>query len=274
MNTKTILITGSTDGIGLAAARALAARGHEVLLHGRNPAKLERAKQEVAAARSGGPVSAFVADLSSLKAVAQLASQVADAHPDLDVVINNAGVFNTHETKSVDGLDLRFAVNTIAPYLLSRRLLPNLSSDGRIVNLSSAAQASVDFAGLSAPSVLDNGAIYAQSKLALTMWSRALAHELGDAGPSVFAVNPGSLLATKMVKDAFGVPGKDVGIGADILVRAALSDAFDGHSGEYFDNDRQDFGPPHQDALDLPRCQSLMHALDDVLESTRPTFEG
>jgi len=260
---KTILITGATDGIGLEAAKLLAASGHHVLLHGRNPVKLQKA---VEAVRGGdGRVEQYVADLSRMAEVESLANAVLDKHDSLDVLINNAGVFRATNPVTEDGLDVRFAVNTIAPFLLTRRLLPLLGASGRVINLSSAAQAPVNLRALAGEVPLSDNAAYAQSKLALTMWSRALALSRGKDGPSVVAVNPGSMLGTKMVKEAYGVAGGDVGIGADILYRAALSDEFATASGKYFDNDAGRFARPHPDALDASKSADVVHAIEAIL---------
>ncbi|MEM8885544.1 MAG: SDR family NAD(P)-dependent oxidoreductase [Planctomycetota bacterium] len=254
---KTILITGSTDGIGLATARSLVAQGHRVLLHGRNPAKLEAVRAEL-----GDGVEAFAADLSDFAQVESLAQAVAAQHDHLDVLINNAGVYAVRETVTDDGLDVRFAVNTIAPYLLTKRLLPQLGPNGRVVNLSSAAQWPVDLNALTGDAGLTDDAAYSQSKLALTMWSAALA---ASVDPAVIAVNPGSMLGTKMVADAYGVDGGDIGIGADILGRAALSEEFADASGKYFDNDKGRFAPPHPDALDPDKCEAVVRAIEALL---------
>ena len=262
---KTILITGSTDGIGLETAKVLASLGHHVLLHGRNTSKLEAAEQELSALPGGGPVEGYLADLSRLAEVEALAEAVAAAHDRIDVLINNAGVYNAPDPLTGDGLDVRFAVNTIAPYLLTQRLLSRLSPAGRVINLSSAAQSPVDPVALAGKGRLSANAAYAQSKLALTMWSRSLALSLEDRGPAIIAVNPGSLLGTKMVQQAFGVPGGDVGIGADILRRAALDDEFANASGQYFDNNSGRFAPPHPDALDPRKCQEIVRVTETVL---------
>ncbi len=262
---KTILITGSTDGIGLEAARLLLAEGHRVLLHGRNPGKLDRVEAALNASISGGQTERYVADLSRLDDVEALAASVAERHATLDVLINNAGVLKIPATSTPGGIDLRFLVNTIAPYLLTRRLLPRISDGGRVINLSSAAQAPVDLEALVGRRSLDDRAAYAQSKLALTMWSRSMALALGDEGPVIVAVNPGSLLATKMVKDAYGVAGNDIRIGAQILQRAALGEDFADASGRYYDNDRRRFAQPHPDALDPGKSAALVRLLDELL---------
>ena len=231
---KTILITGSTDGIGLETARMLATLGHRVLLHGRNPGKLENVRRALFSLSDAGRVEGYVADLSRLPDVQALAQAVAEKHAKLDVLINNAGVFKTAETRTRDGLDLRFAVNTLAPYLLTQKLLPLLGASGRVINLSSAAQSPVDIDALAGRVRLsDDFNAFAQSKLALTMWSRALALSLAPVGPGVIAVIAGSMLGTKMVKEGFGVAGGDVRLGAEIIVRAALAEEFSAASGQY-----------------------------------------
>lgn len=265
-----ILITGSTDGIGLATAKRLAADGHHVALHGRNPTKLadaEAAVREAGGVGHTGRIDTFVADLSRPSEVARFADAVADRLGSIDVLINNAGVLRVSDARTPDGLDVRFAVNTIAPYILTRRLLPLLGAGGRVVNLSSAAQTPVDLAALRGERRLGEGAAYAQSKLALTMWSRHLADEGGDDRPAIIAVNPGSLLATKMVREGYGFAGHDIGIGADILVRAALSDQFADANGAYFDNDAGRFASPHPDALDAHKNAAVTNAIDGIVSS-------
>ena len=262
---KTILITGSTDGIGLETARMLVSLGHNVLLHGRSPAKLEKVEKTLSALPDGGRVESYVADLSRMADVEVLAKAVAERHARLDVLINNAGVYRSAELVTQDGLDTRFVVNTIAPYLLTQRLLPVLGSCGWVINLSSAAQSPVDPEALAGQSRLFDGAAYAQSKLALTMWSRSMALSLKDEGPAIIAVNPRSMIGSKMVKEAYGVSGSDLRIGAEILCRAALSDEFADASGQYFDNDIGQFASPHPDALNTQKSEAIVSVIEAVL---------
>ena len=262
---KTILITGSTDGIGLETAKMLASQGHHVLLHGRNPAKLKEAEKAIITITGGDSIESYVADLSCMSDVEELAKAVNEKHDRLDVLINNAGIYKTSDPITQEGLDVRFAVNTIAPYLLTQRLLSLLGSSSRVINLSSAAQAPVNPDALAGRVHLsDQMAAYAQSKLAITMWSHSMALTHDD-GPVFIAVNPGSLLATKMVKEGFGMAGKDIGIGADILTRAALSDEFETATGLYFDNDVGQFASPHSDALDPQKSQEMVRVIETVL---------
>lgn len=262
---KTILITGSTDGIGLEAAKLLTAEGHTILLHGRSHDKLAKAKETLAAIPGSGSVEVYAADLSKLGNVETLAEEILQNNDHIDVLINNAGILKTSDTVTENGLDVRFAVNTIAPYILARKLLPRMSPDSRVVNISSAAQAPVDHGALHGQRRLDDMEAYSQSKLAITMWSRHLAQELGESGPVVVAVNPGSLLASKMVQQGFGIAGNDIGIGADILARAAVSDEFSDASGLYYDNDAGRFGPPHPHALDAQKSAEVVQTIDEII---------
>lgn len=212
----------------------------------------------------GGETENHIADISRMTGVKTLAEAIAERHDTLDVLINNAGVFRTRSSVTPDGLDVRFVVNTLAPYALTRRLLPLMGGKGRIINLASAAQAPVNVQALAGHLQLSEMEAYAQSKLAITMWSRELARELSD-GPIVLAVNPGSLLASKMVKEGFGIAGNDLRIGAELLCRAALSDDFANASGRYFDNDAGRFGDPHPDALDPLKSAEVLKAIEAVL---------
>lgn len=261
---QTILITGATAGIGLATARHLAAAGHRLLVHGRSAAKVESLVAELAV--SPEPAEGVVADLADLHAVVSMAEHIIENNEHIDVVINNAGVLKLRRPRLESGHDLRFVVNTLAPALLTRRLLPLLGPTSRVINLSSAAQDTVDLAALAGRRRLADFPAYAQSKLALTMWSMALAEELGPEGPVVIAVNPGSLLNTRMVQEGFGRSRAGVEVGVDILSRAALSDDFASATGRYFDNDSGRFAPPHPDALDAGRRAAVVAAVEAQIQ--------
>lgn len=261
---KTVLITGSTDGIGLATAKSLLLLGHTVLIHGRSENKLANVKSQLLALANPEQLFTYQADLSVIDGVKTLIAEVRANHNKLDVIINNAGVFMVPETVSPDGYDVRFMVNTIAPYILTQHLLPLLDETGRVVNLSSAAQSSIVAEELIKPSPLSDNAVYAKSKTAITMWTRALAQAIGTKGPSIVAINPKSFLGSKMVEQAYGVAGGNLQIGADILVKASLSDDFAGKSGMYFDNDIGQFTSPHQDALDLNKIAKVTQILEEI----------
>ena len=133
------------------------------------------------------------------------------------------------------------------------------------MNLSSAAQAPVNLQAFLNKQSFGDGEAYAQSKLALTMWSSGMAHELGASGPMIVAVNPASFLGSKMVKEAYGHAGHDLRIGADILTRAALSEEFATASGRYYDNDRKAFSDPHPDALDPSKTLQVLEAIGQLI---------
>jgi len=266
---KTILLTGATDGIGLETAKMLLAQGHTVLLHGRNQDKLNNVQSALNEQYPQASTATYVADLSDMAQVQTLAqsvlSDLQQADKILDVLINNAGVYKLADITTKEGLDARFAVNTIAPYLLTKLLLTAMNAQSRVINVSSAAQSSVNFESLVGNKPLSDSAAYAQSKLAITMWSRHLGLALKATGPLVVSVNPKSLLGSKMVKDAYGLDGGDLKLGADIFCRAALSDEFKEATGLYFDNDAERFAPPHPDALNNAKNQQLVDTLDSVL---------
>ena len=264
---KTILITGATDGIGLLAAKKLFAQGHQLLIHGRNQAKLEQVSEQL------GGSTIYLADFSDMDSVVKMAKAILSDYERLDVLINNAGILKTDQPKTAPGRDIRFDVNTLAPFVLTRCLLPIIPETGRVLNLSSAAQAQVDISSMTAFVPMDDMAAYAQSKRAITIWSAALANEY-PKGPSVVSINPGSLLATKMVKEGFGIIGKDINIGADILVKGVTDDEFACSSGMYFDNDYGKFSSPHKAVNDAIYCDEVMAAINSITQNYISSCRG
>jgi NAD(P)-dependent dehydrogenase (short-subunit alcohol dehydrogenase family) len=262
---KKILITGATDGIGFATAKMLVKQGHYVLLHGRNANKLKKVESELLKHAETAQFESYLADLSNLADVQLLAQSILGKHQHLDVLINNAGVYSGKNELTIDKLAIQFAVNTIAPLQLTDALMTIMNKDSRVLNLSSAAQSSVNIDALRGLKRLSDGEAYAQSKLALTIWSRVLGIKYRATGPAIIAINPKSLLGSKMVKDAFGITGSDLSLGAEVLCQAALCDAFANASGLYFDNDQEKFSAPHPDALDEQKCQQVMDAIATII---------
>lgn len=262
---KTILITGSTDGIGKLAATKLAEEGHQLILHGRNEQKLQKTIAEIKEKTNNTSIDGFIADLSDLGSIEQSVSGLQDTYENIDVLINNAGVFKSPIAQNAEGLDLRFAVNYLAPYLLTESLLPLLqqSEAARIINLSSAAQSSVDLDALSGKRAIDTQEAYAQSKLALTMWSMDLAQQAD--GITVIAVNPGSLLNTNMVNEAYGHHWSSADKGADILYDLATDDRYADSNGAYFDNDKESIGRAHPDAYNRDMIEDLIRTTEQIL---------
>ncbi len=242
---STILITGSTDGIGKRTARDLAAFGARVLLHGRDPEKGLAVLSEIEGATGSGKLEYYNANFSALDEVRRLASAVAEDHPRLDVLINNAGIGTGRRGEekrevSADGYELRFAVNYLAPFLLTRLMIPTLrrSAPARIVNVSSLGQSPINFGDLMMKERYDAWDAYGQSKLAIAMLTFDLAEELKDDGVTVNAVHPGSLLDTKMVREAYGQARGDVQTGADSIIFLATSPDLEGVTGRFFDRRR------------------------------------
>lgn len=262
---KSILITGSTDGIGKLAAIQLAQDGHKIYLHGRNPEKLATVISEVKSLSKNESVTGFVADFSDLDEVRTMAQEVGAIMSSLDVLINNAGVFNSSVSHNKEGLDMRYVVNYLAPYLLTNALMPLLQKGTlpRVINLSSAAQAPISIDVLKGIEHRSERETYAQSKLAITMWSFHLAQQVRDV--VVIAVNPGSLLNTKMVKEAFGKFWSSADKGASILYDLAVLNKYKGSTGQYFDNDQGTFGPAHPAAYNEEGVDILLEATADLV---------
>jgi len=259
---KKIFISGATDGIGLATAKSFAALGHELILHGRNSEKLQLAIAEVAAINPEVQVHSYLADLANFSQVQGLIAQIKEDHKQIDTIVNNAGVFKTAKPMLENGMDVRFVVNTISACAIAIGLLPLLSESGRIINLSSAAQAPVDLqALLGIKSINDDFQAYAQSKLAITIWTAEMAKQL-KSDQVIVAVNPGSLLASKMVQEGFGIAGNDLSIGAEILVRASLSQSFKDASGKYYDNDAKQFSAVTEN---VEKNEQLITTIDAIL---------
>lgn len=255
---KTILITGSTDGIGKLTALKLAKEGNTVYIHGRSKSKVDKVITEIKDSSANENVKGFVADFSDLKAVKQLAVQIKNEVAQLDILINNAGIYKTKDTFSKEGLDYRMVVNYIAPYVLTKAILPIIkkAESPRIINLSSAAQSTVRKAVLNGEATVNSSESYAQSKLALTMWSVYLSKQ--EPNITVIAVNPGSLLNTKMANEAYGQHWSPAEKGVEILYSLAVNAMHTSHSGHYFDNDKGSYNNAHPDAYDRTKTEQLL----------------
>ncbi|MEY9995988.1 NAD(P)-dependent dehydrogenase (short-subunit alcohol dehydrogenase family) [Streptomyces sp. V4I8] len=232
---STILITGATSGLGRYAAFELVRSGHVVLAHGRDP---DRTRQLVEELRAEGDAEGFVADLASLTQVRELGSHVADAHPDLEVLINNAGVGagapGAGRELSADGHELRLAVNYLAPVTLTLALLPVLRANApaRIVNVGSAGQEPPDFDDVEFRRGYDGFAAYRRAKFALAAHTFALAEELADTGVAVNVVHPATFMDTAMVREGGVAPWNTVADGAPAVLALATQDL---GTGRYFD---------------------------------------
>jgi len=199
---KSVLVTGGTGGIGKATAIGLAALGARVGITGRDRARTEAAAAAIRAAPGNPAVDAFAADMSAQAEPRRLAARVLDTYPRLDALVNNVGGFWAHRQVTADGLEHTFAVNHLAPFLLTNLLLDRLmaSAPARIVTVSSGAQARgrIDFDDLQGERNYSGQRAYSQSKLANVMFAYELARRLEGTGVTVAVCHPG------VVRTGFG----------------------------------------------------------------------
>jgi NAD(P)-dependent dehydrogenase (short-subunit alcohol dehydrogenase family) len=276
LDEQTVLVTGSTDGLGRALARELAGRGATVLLHGRSSERLEDSLRELREATGSVRLRGYLADFASLDEVRRLAGEVKRDVGRLEVLVNNAGIGAGKDgarEESADGLELRFAVNYLAPFLLTSLLLPLLvrSIPARIVNVASAGQAPIDFDDVMLERGYDGGRAYAQSKLAQIMFTFELAERLrgDDEGVTVNALHPASLMNTKIVYESFGYTMSTVEDGVEATLRLAVSPDLDGISGRYFDRLRE--ARAHEQAYDPEARRSLWRLSEQLAGLGSPT---
>ena len=245
INEQVILITGTTDGLGRAMARELAHRGAILLLHGRDQARGEATLADIRQATGNRKLTYYRADLSSLAAVRDLGHRILAEQPRLDVLVNNAGIGGSPDDHkrllSHDGLELRFAVNYLAPFLLTHILIPLLraSRPSRIVNVASVGQEPIDFNDVMLERGFDAFRAYRQSKLALIMLSFDLAEELDGSGVTANALHPASLMDTKMVRESFGYTMSRIEDGVAPTLRLLTDPELETVSGRYFDQFRE-----------------------------------
>jgi NAD(P)-dependent dehydrogenase (short-subunit alcohol dehydrogenase family) len=238
---QTVLITGATDGLGKEVARELAGKGANVLVHGRDAGRSEDVVRKIAHETNNESLRYYLADLSSLEQVRQLAEQVRSEHERLDVLINNAGVIMSERRESEDSVELTFAINYLSHFLLSRLLLPLLkqSAPARIINVASAGQSPIDFDDVMLKRGYEPMRAYGQSKLAMIMDTFELAEELESIGVSVNALHPATLMDTKMVRKTFGSSMSSVEEGVEATVYLATSPELAGVTGGYLDGKKE-----------------------------------
>ena len=240
---KSILITGSTDGLGKEVARRLAMQGWHVLLHGRDRAKGEAVLAELREHSGNDNLHYFNADLSSLAEVKNLAGEVIASQERLDVLVNNAGIGprtpDSPRTLSKDGYEVFFAVNYLAGYLLASELMPLLkkSAPARLINVASLAQAPVRFDDPMLEKEYNDGLAYRQSKLAQILHANDLAQQLAGTGVTANSLHPATLMNTRMVLESTALPASmtTVADGADTVEYLVTSPELETVSGVYFD---------------------------------------
>jgi len=270
MNGKTVLITGSTSGLGETVAKRLGAMGATVIVHGRSA---ERGAEVVDAINEAGPGRAvfYQADLGSLDEVEALAARVRDEHPQLNLLINNAGIGGASQDErreSADGYELVFAVNYLSHFALTRELLPLLeaSAPARIVNVASIGQAAVNFDDvmMKRGNYSQTGA-YSQSKLAQIMFTISLSERLDPAQVTVNSLHPATFMDTPMVTDAGRQPMTSVEDGADAVMQLAVGSALTGRTGLYF-NSMEEARARVQQAYDAEARERLWELSIELIE--------
>jgi NAD(P)-dependent dehydrogenase (short-subunit alcohol dehydrogenase family) len=239
MTGKTVLVTGSTDGVGRYVAARLAAAGAKVLIHGRDSERAKKLADELRGRGHRAPIF-YQADLSSLSGARQLAQAVIAEHKRLDVFISNAGIgsrtLGPERRTSADGYELRFAVNYLAGFLLAHLLLPLLkaSTPSRIVNVASLGQHPLDFDDVMLTKGYNGTRAYAQSKLAQIMFTIDLARELEGSGVTVNALHPATYMNTTMVREGGITPVSTVEQGGEAILHLVDGDDVASKTGLFF----------------------------------------
>ena len=263
MDGKTVLVTGSTDGVGRYVAARLAAAGAKVLIHGRDAGRGKALADEIRRAGHGEAVF-YQADLSSLAGAGGLADAVIADNERLDVFISNAGIGSQNDGParqiSADGHDLRFAVNYLAGFVLAYRLLPLLkaSAPSRIVNVASLGQHPIDFDDVMITKGYSGSRAYAQSKLSQIMFTIDLAGELKGTGVTVNSLHPATYMNTTMVRAGGIAPISTVEQGGEAILHLAEGDDMAGKSGLFFNGMNQAQAIPQAyDAAARKRLRAL-----------------
>ena len=270
---RTIVITGATDGLGKGLATELAPTGARLILHGRNEEKGQALLEELnqhktgragARPRTNGELEWRRADFASLDEVRELADSLSSEER-IDVLVNNAGIGTARpREESEDGYELTFQVNYLTPFLLTRRLLPLIerSAPARIVNVSSAGQAPIDFDDVMLERHYSGVQAYCQSKLALVMFTFDLAEELEGTGVTANCLHPGTYMPTQMVRDAGVDPVTPLEDGIAATMRLITSPEVEGINGHYFDGTSE--SAPHPQAED-PEARRQLRELSAEL---------
>jgi NAD(P)-dependent dehydrogenase (short-subunit alcohol dehydrogenase family) len=233
---KTVLVTGSTDGVGRYVGERLASQGWRVIVHGRDRARGEAVVEQIN--RQDGEARFIAADLSSLAGVRSLAEAVQRDNDGLDTLVNNAGIGTSGAERefSADGFELRFAVNYLAGFLLTRLLMPMLASreSARIVNVSSAGQQAIDFSDVMLAHGYSGMRAYRQSKLAQILFTFDLAQELSEKKIAVNCLHPATYMDATMVRLSGVRPVSTVQQGGAAIMQLVDERALAGRSGLYF----------------------------------------
>ncbi len=253
---KTVIITGSTDGIGKQTALILAQKGFFVLIHGRNEEKCRQTVNEISSATGSKNLDYFACDLLSLKEVRRFSEEVKKRYEALDVLINNAGVYLKDYILSQEGIEGTFQINHLSMFYLTLNLLPIIKTakeeHARIINVSSTAHASkMDFDNLVKPLKYDGHRAYSLSKLCNILFTLELSEKLQDKNITVNCLHPG-VINTKLLKAGWGAVGgffgKSIQEGATTSVYLATSKDAENITGKYFSDSK--IAKPHDIVYD------------------------
>lgn len=272
MPDRVIVITGATDGLGRALSNALSSQpGTTLILHGRDQERLD----EMSARLAGGAASIRTvrADFSELAQVHRMADEIAAFNESVSVLVNNAGIGagepdGTDRRVSVDGHELRFAINHLAPFALTQRLLPLLErgSPARVVNVASIGLTPVNLDDPSLQQAYSGDRAYCQSKFAMVATGFALARRIDRSQVTVNSLHPATYMPTKMVLDSIGYSIDSLETGTAATLHLVLDPELDGVTGEFFDRTRA--ARAHADAYD-PRVQEELWEMS--LRLTNPS---
>jgi NAD(P)-dependent dehydrogenase (short-subunit alcohol dehydrogenase family) len=266
---RTILITGATDGIGKQIAKILATEGHYIIVHGRTEETCKSTLKEIKASQPDAHLDYVSADFSLLSDVNKMIETILQRFEHLDVLINNAGIYQSNKVITPDGFEMNLAVNYLAVYVLTCGLKNLLvkSSPSRIINVSSIAhkRGRIDLNQLmnQQDHTFDGYKAYADSKLMLIYFSYFLADELHGSGVTVNVLHPG-VVSTKMLKMGFNMTGEDVAVGAETPVFLAISPEMEEISGMYFD--KKVSVPSSRLSYDLMAREEVMNWTKKVIE--------
>ncbi len=282
---KTIVFTGGTDGIGRVAIEMLYELGADIILLGRNKAKSEEVIRQLNTISEYGSARLYLCDLASMESVNECADRILVETPKIDVLINNAGINLNRRTMTTDGFEANWAINYLAPYILTNRLLDRIreSSPSRIVNLTTNTEFldELDCDNIKVKTDFDTNSPYVESKLSMNMFSIDLAMKLEGSGVTVNSLYPGyiktNLLSNltgpeKIMQSIMNIMASPAEVGADRIVRLAISSKFNGANGIYLNEDQ--VSPHHKDAQNSDKRERIRKITEKTLSKWLPTKEA